>query len=272
MALQYGYPKTRKRLFWYDTVMNKSLELSDHHFIRNVLLEEGIDSDAYPFNIPSVSKLEDINFDRAVTFLVGENGSGKSTIIEAIATAAGFNSEGGSKNMNFSTRDTTSSLSKKIRLVQGITKPRTGYFLRAESFYNVASNIESLDASGGGALIGANYGNVPLHHQSHGESFLALINNRFGPNGLYILDEPEAALSPERQLSLLIRIKQLVVEGSQFIIATHSPVLLACPEATIYELSKDGVAKTDYEETRHYNFMLDFLSNHQAYTRRLTGE
>lgn len=249
--------------------MSKKATTLDHCFVRSVIVERPVTTIEYPFNIPSVSNLEDIHFDQPVTFLVGENGSGKSTIIEAIAVAAGFNAEGGSKNMNFSTRNTTSSLADKIRLVQGITKPRTGYFLRAESFYNVASNIESLDAGGGGALIGDNYGKIPLHHQSHGESFLALINNRFGENGLYILDEPEAALSPERQLSLLLRMKQLVAEGSQFIIATHSPVLLAYPGATIYELSANGATKTEYEETRHYTFMLDFLKNHQAYTRRL---
>ena len=250
-----------------------SKSLSDHTFIRNVILEDGINIKKYPFTIPSVRHLNDLNFDQAVTFLVGENGTGKSTIIEAIAIAAGFNAEGGSKNIHFSTRDTSSPLAKNIRLSKGIKKPATGYFLRAESFYNVASEIERLDEDPeGGAAIGANYGDIPLHHQSHGESFLALVNNRFGPNGLYILDEPEAALSPARQLSLLMRIGQLVDEGSQFIIATHSPILLAYPEATIYELTQQGAHRTQYEETSRYTFTTDFLNNHQAYTRRLNDK
>lgn len=250
--------------------MSVQLDHSYSSFVKNLLLDEGIDSEIYPFNIPAVSNIESLNFDQPVTFLVGENGTGKSTIIEAIAVAVGFNAEGGTKNTNFSTRNTTSALGDKMRVARGTRKSDTGYFLRAESFYNFASYIEHLDSSAeGGAPIAAYYGEIPLHHQSHGESFLALVNNRFGPNGLYILDEPEAALSPERQYSLMIRMRQLIDEGSQFIIATHSPILLAYPEAAIYELGAGGPAKTNYTETKHYKFTLDFLNNPAAYTRRL---
>lgn len=252
--------------------MNEDQSVKDHMFIRSVSIDESIDSAIYPFNIPSVCHLNEVSFDQPVTFLVGENGSGKSTIIEAIAVAAGYNAEGGTRNMSFATRNTTSNLGDNIRLIKGVKSPRTGYFLRAESFYNVASNVEKLDDGPGGALIGPTYGEVPLHSQSHGESFLALINNRFGSNGLYILDEPEAALSPERQLSLLLQMKRFVTQGSQFIVATHSPILLAYPGATIYELSANGISETQYKETRHYTFMLDFLNNHEAYTRRLEEE
>lgn len=253
--------------------MNDSRGLSTHHYIRSVTMSEDVDSQRYPFSIASVLALPTLSFDQSVTFLVGENGSGKSTIIESLAVAAGYNAEGGTRNNSFSTRDTTSPLVDKIRLVRGIKKPRTGYFLRAESFYNVATEVERLDEDpSGGALVGQTYGDVALHHQSHGEAFLAVVKHKFGPNGLYILDEPESALSPERQLSLLMRMNQLVSEGSQFIIATHSPILLAYPDATIYELDGHGARKTAYEDTAHYKFTTDFLNNHIAYTRRLSSE
>lgn len=250
--------------------MNKHTQTPSTSFVMNIKLEDHADSSVYPFSIPAVKEIESLDFSQPVTFLVGENGSGKSTIIEAIAVEVGFNAEGGTKNTNFETRDTTSPLSQSIRIVQSTRKSSTGYFLRAESFYNFASYIEHLDSPAeSGAPIGINYGAIPLHQQSHGESFLALVNNRFGPNGLYILDEPEAALSPERQYSLMIRIRQLVDEGSQFIIATHSPILLAYPQATIFELGHEGITRAHYTETRHYAFTTDFLNNYEAYTKRL---
>jgi predicted ATPase len=186
--------------------------------------------DAYPFTIPAVSHIHGLRLHPKVTYFVGENGSGKSTILEAIAVAAGFNAEGGTENFRFSTRRSESALCDALRLVRGARRPRTGFFLRAESYFNVATEIDALG-------VADSYGGVSLHEQSHGESFLALLMNRFGANGFYVLDEPEAALSPMRQLSALARIHQLVREGSQFVIATHAPILLAYPGALIYELS-----------------------------------
>jgi len=207
------------------------------------------DFSAYPFCLPAVRHLGRLQFDPAVTFIVGENGSGKSTLLEGLAVALGFNAEGGSKNFNFGTRDSHSSLHEYLRVARGVRKPRDGYFLRAESYFNVATEIERLDQGGGGPPIIDSYGGVSLHEQSHGESFLALLEKRFGGKGLYILDEPEAALSPQRQLRALKRIHQLVQEGSQFVIATHSPILMAYPEASIFVCRPDGIRQCAYEDT-----------------------
>ena len=241
--------------------------------MRGVTLvrEKVTDFNRYPFNIPAIRSLETLELHPKVTFLVGENGSGKSTLAEAIAVAAGFNAEGGSKNFTFATRRSGSELHSVIRLVRGVRRPRTGYFLRAESYFNVASEIERLDAAPSlGPPIGPSYGPRPLHEQSHGESFLALVQNRFSDNGFYVLDEPEAALSPQRQLSFLISLDELVCDGkSQFVIATHSPIILAYPHATIYALGQDGIVKTKYEDTEHYALTRDFLLDPQRYLRRL---
>ncbi len=199
-----------------------------------------------------------------VTFFVGENGTGKSTLLEAIAVKYGFNAEGGTKNFNFSTCDTHSSLCDSISLVKR-DFPRDGFFLRAESFYNVATKVDDY-----GAID--SYGYKSLHAQSHGESFLALFKNRFSGNGLYILDEPEAALSPMRQMSLLVIIDELVKCNSQFIISTHSPILLAYPNAKIYQLTEDGIALTDYKQTEHYAVTKAFLDDPEAMCRRLLDD
>ena len=192
-------------------------------------------------------------FDRAVTFLVGENGTGKSTLLEGIAVAAGFNAEGGSKNFNFATRESHSELHSHLTLVRR-GYPRDGFFLRAESFYNAASYIDDITVEG-------SYGGLSLHRQSHGESFLALVRHRFGGGGLYLLDEPEAALSPTGILTLMAELHRLALEGSQFIIATHSPMLLALPEARIFELSEAGIAPAEYRETGHYRLTRRFLED-----------
>lgn len=216
-------------------------------------------TDGYPFSLPVFRGQDVIDFHPQVTFIIGENGTGKSTLLEAIAVAWGFNPEGGTRNFNFSTRESHSGLHRYMRLVKGIKKPRDGYFLRAESFHNVATNIEELDEADGGLRIIDSYGGKSLHDQSHGEAFLSLVMNRFGGHGLYILDEPEAALSPLRQLSLLSRIHDLVGQESQFIIATHSPIIMGYPEAVILQLSQEGFTKVDYEETEHYRVMRDFI-------------
>ena len=244
-------------------------------FLRSVRLrEDKIDSfDRYPFYIPAVRNLGELEIGPKVTAFLGENGSGKSTLLEAIAVAAGFNPEGGSMNFKFSTRSSESELWRALRLVRGIRKPRTGYFFRAESYFNVATEIESLDREPrGGPPIIEYYGGKSLHEQSHGESFLALIQHRFGPEGLYILDEPEAALSPARQLALLARIHDLVEQGSQFLMATHSPILLAYPEALLYELSESGIRQVEYEDTEHYRITRDFLVGRELFFRELFTE
>ena len=220
--------------------------------------------DRYPFCLAAVRPLESLELHPAVTFFVGENGSGKSTLLEAIAVACGFNAEGGSKNFRFETRGSHSELHRFLRLARGFPRPRDGFFLRAESFFNVASEIEKLDAEpGAGPPIAPSYGERPLHEQSHGESFLALLLNRFHGEGLYLLDEPEAALSPSRQLSVLTRLHDLVQAKSQFIIATHSPILMAYPDAYIYSFSNQGIERVAYKDTEHYRVTRDFLSNPQ---------
>ncbi len=217
----------------------------------------------YPYNLKVLDGLEKLDIDEKVTFIVGENGSGKSTLIEAIAIAYGFNPEGGSINFNFSTRNSSSELHENITVQKTLHRPKDGYFLRSESFYNVATNIEDLDNQPAySAKIIESYGGKSLHEQSHGESFLSLFLNRFGGNGFYILDEPEAALSGDRQLVFLSRLHELVKNNSQFIIATHSPVILSYPNATIYEIGENGLHKVTYEDTEQYSFMKMFINNH----------
>ncbi len=216
----------------------------------------------YPFCLPAVKHLSKLDFHPRVTFIIGENGAGKSTLLEAIAVAYGFNPEGGTKNFNFSSWASHSELHSFLKLVKGITKPKDGFFLRAESFYNLASTIEELDKEKPGKPIIKSYGGRSLHEQSHGESFFAVFINRFGGQGLYILDEPEAALSPSRQMAMITRMHQLVEQGSQFIISTHSPILMAYPDAWIYQF-QDRLEKVHYEETEHYEVTKAFLNNPQ---------
>ena len=233
-----------------------------HQYIRSMELQrDKIPSfKRYPFCLSAIRQLYSLKFHPKVTFIVGENGTGKSTILEAIATAYGFNPEGGTKNFNFSSMDTHSELHNYLRMVKGTSKPKDGFFLRAESFYNVATCIDELDQGGGGRKIIDSYGGRSLHEQSHGESFLALLINKFRGKGMYILDEPEAALSPTRQMTIVSRIHELVEQGSQFIIATHSPIIMAYPNAVIYEI-KEEFKIVKYEETEHYQVMSDFLNN-----------
>ncbi|RBL91135.1 AAA family ATPase [Chitinophaga flava] len=218
----------------------------------------------YPFNIPALRNFSTLKFHPKVTYLSGENGMGKSTLIEAIAVACGFNPEGGSKNFNFSTRGSHSVLHQYLTIARAPGTPKDGFFLRSESFFNVATNIEKLDKEAeAGTPIIKSYGGRSLHEQSHGESFWALFMKRFGGNGLYILDEPEAALSPTRQMAMLSRMHDLVQQDSQFIIATHSPIVMAYPHATIYELTENGIRKTTYTETENYKISHQFLNNYE---------
>ncbi len=218
----------------------------------------------YPFSLDAVRQFSRLKLHPKVTYFIGENGSGKSTLLEAIAVYLGFNPEGGTKNFNFGTRESHSKLHEFLRVGRGTVRPRDGFFLRAESFFNLATNIEVLDAEPGlGPPVINYYGGRSLHEQSHGESFLALMTHRFGGEGVYILDEPEAALSPQRQLAVLSRIHDLVKEHSQFVIATHSPILMAYPDSTIYHCGPDGVNETSYEETEHYQVTRDFLMHRE---------
>lgn len=248
-------------------------------FLRGVRFQNGLPSverkEEYLLELPAVRALEGegLSFSQPVTFFVGENGSGKSTLLEAIAAAWGFNPEGGSINFNFSTKETHSTLYRALLLRRGARRPRDGYFLRAESFYNVASEIDRLDDIAADApRLRDSYGGRSLHEQSHGESFFALVTNRLGGNGLYLFDEPEAALSAVRQLALLSAIHELVKKGSQLLIATHSPVLTAYPRAEIYALGGHGVRKTPYEQTEPYLLTKRFLNAPGRMLRELLGE
>lgn len=245
--------------------------ISSQFVSRIALQRDQVDAfDRYPFSLPAVRTLEQIELHPKVTYFVGENGSGKSTLLEAIAVSLGFNAEGGSKNFNFGTRRSHSDLHKYLRVAKGIRRPRDGFFLRAESFFTVATEIENLDREPApGPPIINSYGGRSLHEQSHGESFLALMTQRFGGQGIYLLDEPEAALSPQRQLAVLSRMHDLVLDDSQFIIATHSPILMAYPDACIYLFSKEGVSEVAYEDTEHFKVTHDFLASRERMLRVL---
>ncbi len=244
----------------------RTLRRGNGGYLRSVRLErEAVESfERYPFSIPAVGALHELALDPKCTFFIGENGAGKSTLIEAIAIAAGFNAEGGTKNFAFATRRSESALHGHLRLVRNPHRERDGFFLRAESYFNVATEIDRLGAA-------HNYGDVSLHEQSHGESFLALVRHRFRGDGLYILDEPEAALSPNRQLALLALMHDLIeTRSSQLVIATHSPILMAYPGATLYHLDADtGIAPIAYEDTAHYQVTRDFLANREQFFKHL---
>lgn len=236
------------------------------HFIRSISLKDSHSSTGYPFSIPAVAAIGTLDFSQSVTFLVGENGSGKSTIIEALAVAAGFNAEGGTKNYHFSTEDTTSKLDAQMTLIRGTRREKYGFFLRAESFYTTANYATNGTATLGGPqpLL---FDGTELHNQSHGEAFLAIVKS-FRP-GLFIFDEPESALSPQRILYLMSLIHELEKRGSQFIIATHSPILLAYPDAAIYELDQIGITQTTYDEIEHVALTRDFLSKPSVFIDKL---
>jgi predicted ATPase len=224
-----------------------------------------LDFESYPFSIPAVRELGNIDFHPNVTFFVGENGAGKSTVLEALAVALGFGTEGGTKNVQFRTADSVSPLHDALRLARGVPKPRDGYFLRAESFFNVATYMDEtgyLDA----------YGGRSLHAQSHGESFMAVLLNKLRGDGIYLLDEPEAALSPSRQLAALSAIHQLVEASSQFIIATHSPILLSYPNSKIIQFDGSGVSEVAFEDTEHFGVTRDFLNNYPRRLEQLLGD
>lgn len=250
-------------------------EINYNTFIREVKInKEKIENiNEYPFSLPIIKHFEKLKMHPKVTFIVGENGSGKSTLLEAIAVAYGFNPEGGTKNFNFSTRNSHSILYEYITLVKGIKVPKDGFFLRAESMYNLATNIDELDSTiGPGARVIDSYGGTSLHDQSHGESFFSVMLNRFSRNGIYILDEPEAALSPSRQMSMLTRINELVKANCQFIISTHSPILMTYPDSTIYEIKDNKIREVNVEETDHFQITKSFLNNKEKFLNILLND
>lgn len=227
--------------------------------------------DRFPYTLPAVRGLGRLAFHPKVTFFVGENGSGKSTVLEALAVGLGLNPEGGSRNFNFRTRASHSRLDEALRVAKSHRAAADSFFLRAESYFNVATEIERLDEGPGNKIIDS-YGGKSLHEQSHGESFFALFRHRFRGCGLYLLDEPEAALSPTRQLHFLATLHDYCRRGSQFVIATHSPLILAYPAATIYRFGPDGVAPVAYTETEHFLVTRGFLANPERTLRELLGD
>ena len=234
----------------------------DERFIRSIFIDWTlIGDDSYLREIEALKDLKTLDFNSNVTFFVGENGSGKSTLLEAMAIASGFNPEGGTKNYSFSTYDSHSELYDAIRVVRGSRKARWGYFLRAESFYNVATMEERYADEG--------HESQKYHEKSHGESFLALAQNQLRPGGLYFFDEPEAALSPQRQLTLLTEIYNCAADGSQFIIATHSPILLGMPGAEILSFDSGVIHPCEYEDTESYQVTEMFINDRKRLLDRM---
>lgn len=223
----------------------------------------------FPFNLPVIKTFQKLHFHPNVTYIVGENGMGKSTLLEGIAVALGFNAEGGTPNFNFSSYDSHSDLDQYLRIAKGAYRPKDSFFFRAETFYNVSTNIEELDAEPGGAKVIDSFGGKSLHKQSHGEAFFSAFMNRFSGDGLYILDEPEAALSPLRQMSMLARIHELANQGSQFIISTHSPIIMAYHDARIIQLTEEGMGEATLEETSQYSTMKQFFEDRERLLHHL---
>ena len=239
-------------------------------FLKRIsTLPELVHPAKFPFSIPILSNGLNLEFSNNVTFFVGENGSGKSTILEAIAEGCGFNHSGGNRNHSYSNSDTESSLTSALRF-SWMPKVTNGFIMRAESFYNFATYIDQIAEEDSSILQG--YGGKSLHQQSHGESFLSLFVNHFN-RGIYILDEPEAALSPNRQLAFLALIHELESSGkAQFIIASHSPILLSYPDAVILSLDGEKISQVKVQETEHYRITKDFLENPDRFFRHLFSE
>ncbi|MBF0500214.1 MAG: AAA family ATPase [Candidatus Riflebacteria bacterium] len=244
--------------------MNASVRHTGAPFLRHVVsLPERVDRARYPFNVRAFSQGIDLGFRSTVTFFVGENGSGKSTLLEALAECCGFNPEGGNRDHHRETFADRSEFAQALRL-SWLPRVTEGFFMRAESFYNFATYIEGVSDLRA-------YGGKSLHKQSHGESFLSLFANRF-EQGIYILDEPEAALSPQRQLSFLKIIHDLEVpRHAQFLISTHSPIILSYPGAVLFSLDGEAIREISYRETEHYLLTRDFLNSPERYFKHLFG-
>ena len=240
-------------------------------FLRSVSLNRTrVDNfDAFPFSVPAVRELQTLQLHPQVTFFIGENGTGKSTLLEGIDLVEGFNYEGGTRNFTVERHDQRYQLAGALGVGRGVRRARhDSFYLRAESFYNIATEIDRL----GLIREGGSYGNNSLHAQSHGEAFLTIFLQRMGGNGLYLLDEPESALSPQRQLAFLAAMHEHVRRGSQFIIATHSPIIMAYPQAVIYQFSETGIAPVEYTDTEHYKVTNAFLNRREKMLEELLAE
>lgn len=237
----------------------------NQQFIQGIKIDwSKIDRRSYLREIEAIRGVESLEFSKPITCFVGENGSGKSTLLEAIAIAYGFNPEGGTKNYSFSTYDSHSDLCNALSISKGFRKANWGYFLRAESFYNVATKEEE--------YADLAHPSERYHEKSHGESFLAMAQKQLRPNGVYIFDEPEAALSPQRQLTLLMEIYECAKNGSQFIIVTHSPILLGIPNAEILSFDNGTIHTCEYEETESYQVTEMFINNRKQILSRLLSD
>lgn len=237
----------------------------NEQFIQRLSIDwNKIERNSYLREIDAINGLEELLFDKPITFFVGENGSGKSTLLEALALAYGFNAEGGTRNYAFSTYDSHSELHEAVRISKGYRKAKWGYFLRAESFYNVATQEEE--------YADLAHPSKKYHEKSHGESFLALAQNQLRPDGVYLFDEPEAALSVQRQLTLLIEIFSCAKQGSQFIIVTHSPILLGMPDAQIISFDNGKIHTCEYEDTESYKVTEMFIHNRKQLLERLLSD
>ena len=243
-------------------------QVAGPYLVQVELLRDRMPSfEAFPFCVPAIRHLQSMPFHPQVTFLVGENGSGKSTLLEALAVLYKLNPEGGSRNFNFASKETHSMLDRCLRLGRTMYLAKDAFFLRAESFYNVATEVDRL-----GLDKERYYGGKSLHAQSYGEAFFTLFEKRFHGSGLYLLDEPEAALSPNRQLQFLALMHDYCRRGAQFVIATHSPIIMAYPQATIQLLDESGIHEVPYEETEHFKVARAFLSNRKKMLRMLLEE
>ncbi len=234
-------------------------------YLKSIRIEQpqGADLKQFPFTIAAIKDIDQLDFHPDVTFFVGENGSGKSTILEAIATKIEISGLGGGKEIQFVSRYGNSKLQEYMRCQHNVTRPTDKYFLRAESMYEMGNKLKSMGANFG------RFGGQSLHSMSHGESFLSLLTKGMGENGLYLLDEPEAALSASRLLAALVRIEDLVNANCQFIIATHSPILLSYPRSKIYLFDEEGCRQVSFEETEHFKVTKDFLNNYPKRIQQL---
>lgn len=245
----------------------------NHLFLQEIhFLWDRLDPNSYVRQIPALTGRDFLTFDNNITFFAGENGSGKSTLLEAIAVSYGFNPEGGTPNYRFSSYDSHSDLHQILRLVKGPRKPKNSYFLRAESFYNVATKAEEYRDGDDIETYYRRFGSKSFHQQSHGESFLALMQGTFTGQGFYILDEPEAALSPQRQLTLFIQLHRLAGLGAQFLIASHSPILLGIPGASILSFDNGVITPCSYEETESYQVTEMFINQRDYFVKKLLSD